>query len=626
MRHSIRSKRILKTLALRGVGPRRQHEFDLLAPAVHVLFLYCDLRGALRAAIDLFAAVATELSAELEAAAYTQPVPRELWGRLTACLGAGEVLLGNYARGENYLLDCLPYLQADKERAFALAYLGQAAAESGELVLARTRLDESLAISRQCNDFAGMAHALQVLEVGRPFVEAQRLAAESLACARKAGRPDLIASRLNQFGWHTWCLGDYATADACWREGITLCEQLGLRGENAWPLDCLGLAAWFQGDMETAERDIGEALAIYSEAGRQFAIGMCKAELAMVLASTRRFPQAIAMAREAVAITRGVNGQMMLIVSLSHLGTVLGASGELEEARRTLHEAVRRAWDCQYLFSLMMAFYAYAELLVSESHSAGLPGSREHLGLAATLLSCVCTQPAAWQAYKDKAAQLLTLIESALPAAVFSAAIQAGRSKTVEAARRHAAGEQCVKRSQMPHSEPQQGTVRCRASDASSALFERLDGTRTSRPAPDRRRSIQPGHCGRTRHHAGHGQVVCQPDPRQAGRAEPHAGGCPRPGTRAAGLTCSNIMYLSAAAVPPADTAGLCAQRRAAGSSRSTAAQSAGRAAPSQESSRVHLRPTAEAAARRLLCWRQWPPYRRCGHTPCAARAGRVWR
>ena len=453
------------------------HEFDLLAPAVHVLFLYCDLRGALPAAIDLFAAVIPELSVELEAAAYTQPVSQELWGRLTAYIGAGEVLLSNYARGQNYLLGCLPYLQAAKERAFALAYLGQAAAESGELVLARTRLEESLAISRQCNDFAGMAHALQVLEVGRPFVEAQHLAAESLACARTAGRPDLIASRLNQFGWHTWCLGDYATADACWREGITLCEQLGLRGENAWPLDCLGLAAWFQGDMETAERYIGEALAIYSEVGRPFAIGMCKAELAMVLASRRRFPQAIALAREAVAITRGVNVQMMLIVSLSHLGTVLCASGELEEARRTLHEAVRRAWDCQFFFSLMMAFYAYAELLVAETHSAGLPGSRGDLGLAAMLLSCVCTQPAAWQAYKDKAVQLLTIIESALPAPVYSAAVLAGESQPVgrlvetllESKRE---GITDVLELTSAKSRAVQSPVQ--SPDASSALFERL--------------------------------------------------------------------------------------------------------------------------------------------------------
>ena len=93
-------------------------------------------------------------------------------------IGAGEVLLGNYARGQNYLLGCLPHLQAAKERAFALLYLGQAAAESGELALARTQLEESLAISRQCNDFAGMSQALHMLQVGRPMVEAQRLAAK----------------------------------------------------------------------------------------------------------------------------------------------------------------------------------------------------------------------------------------------------------------------------------------------------------------------------------------------------------------------------------------------------------------------------------------------------------------
>ncbi|MFN8467235.1 MAG: LuxR C-terminal-related transcriptional regulator [Caldilineaceae bacterium] len=450
----------------------RQHEFEVLSPAVDALFLYCNVRGALRAGIDLFAAVVTELSVELEATASVQPILRELWGQLIARVGAGEVLLSNYARGEKYLLDCLPHIQADKERAFVLAYLGQAAAESGELVLARTRLDESVAISRQCNDYAGMAHTLQVLEVGKPFVEAQRLAAESLACARKAGRPDLIATRLNQFGWHTWCLGDYATADACWREGVTLCAQLGLRGENAWPLDCLGLAAWFQGDMETAEREIGEALAIYSEAGRPFAIGMCKAELAMVLASTRRFPQALALAREAVAITRGVNGQMMLIVSLNHLGTVLGASGEFEEARRALYEAVRRAWDCQFFFSLMMAFYAYAELLVAESHNAGLPGSRGDLGLAATLLSCVCTQPAAWQAYKDKAAHLLTLIEPAVPAAVFNAAIQAGRSKTVEELVHTLLASNSEAITDAPQDSAWNGSVQ--STDSSSVLFESL--------------------------------------------------------------------------------------------------------------------------------------------------------
>ena len=69
-------------------------------------------------------------------------------------------------------------------------------------------------------------------------------------------------------------------AETYWQEGIALCEQLGLRGENAWPLDCLGFAAWCQGDMAAAERYIEAALAIYAEVGRQAHIGMCMAELA----------------------------------------------------------------------------------------------------------------------------------------------------------------------------------------------------------------------------------------------------------------------------------------------------------------------------------------------------------
>ena len=43
----------------------QQHEFALLAAAVHPLFLYCDVRGTYREGMILFAAAAEELDAEL---------------------------------------------------------------------------------------------------------------------------------------------------------------------------------------------------------------------------------------------------------------------------------------------------------------------------------------------------------------------------------------------------------------------------------------------------------------------------------------------------------------------------------------------------------------------------------
>ena len=90
-------------------------------------------------------------------------------------LGACEVMVGNYQRGEQLLQDGLQLITQDWERAFTLAYLGLAATERGELALSRTRLYDSLAISRQCNDAAGMATCLAPIQLGESdYAEACR--------------------------------------------------------------------------------------------------------------------------------------------------------------------------------------------------------------------------------------------------------------------------------------------------------------------------------------------------------------------------------------------------------------------------------------------------------------------
>ena len=85
----------------------------------------------------------------------------------------------------------------------------------------------------------------------------------------------------------------------------------------------IGSRAWCQGDMVAAEHYIGEALAIYTELGRKTSIGMCQADLTPVLVSKGELQQAIALAQQAVAITRAVDGHNMLTVSLCYLGSGL---------------------------------------------------------------------------------------------------------------------------------------------------------------------------------------------------------------------------------------------------------------------------------------------------------------
>jgi len=207
---------------------------------------------------------------------------------------------------------------------------------------------------------------------------------------------------------------------------------LNLLYEKAWTLDLIGNAAWVEEDLTFAEQCVREALVIYTEVGHQRGIGFCKAELGWVLASVGQVEQAVTVAQEAVIITHTVNSQMILTLCLNYWGVVLSAAGDLAAARRSLVEAVQRAWAHRYLYNLMTAVYYLAELLVLESRTLDPPGALERQTLAITALSCVRTQAATWHFFKDKAAQLQAQIEGALPADLRATASVCGQTSTLE--------------------------------------------------------------------------------------------------------------------------------------------------------------------------------------------------
>lgn len=408
-----------------------QQEFALLTPAVHALFLYCDVMGSFRTGKALFAQALVELQAEITTAT-NQSTQQPLWVQAFVRLGVCEVMLTDIAQGEQHLQDVLSFA-ADRERALALLYLGFAATDRGDLPLGHTYLQESLAISQRCNDFAGMADVLQRFAEGSSnYPEACHQCAESLALWRQVGRPDRIARAMNYLAWNTWCAGDYPLARAYWREGMARCEQLALPFEKAWLLDCIGNDAWVENDMPFAEQCVREALTIYTEVGHQRGIAFCKAELGWVLTNVGQVEQAITLTQEAVAIAQAVNSQMVLTLCLNYLGVALMAAGDLTAACRALMEAIERAWAQRYLYNLMNAFYYVAELLVLESNALDHSAALERQALAVTALSCVRTQPATWHFFNEKAAQLQAKIEEELPADMCATAIASGQSCALE--------------------------------------------------------------------------------------------------------------------------------------------------------------------------------------------------
>jgi tetratricopeptide (TPR) repeat protein len=410
-----------------------QRDFALLARAIHALFLYCEIRGHFREGVSLFAAAAAELTAAAAASATNPPDLQPLLGRVLARLGACEVLLTSHKSAVNPLEQALRYVTTDWERAFTLAYLGKSAKGRGESPTGQALLRQSLGLSRQGQDPGLMALGLFFLSnSASDYTEAVRACEESLALWRQVGRPDRIADVLGWVAWYICCLGDYAKAIAYWQESIPIYIELGMQSALAWALDSLGFVAWCQGDLATAQSYLQEAAEIYRTIGTPSGVGMCLAELALVLHAGGAVEQAVALARQAVAILRDTENLMMLIVSLYSLGAALISAGDFVAARQALGEACQRALVAEISYFVANTFYYFAELLVLESHDADLPLALEHKSLAVALLSCVRSQSATWQIYKDKAAQLQAEIEDSLPTEMCATAIAHGQNSTLE--------------------------------------------------------------------------------------------------------------------------------------------------------------------------------------------------
>jgi len=408
-----------------------QRDSSLLAHAIHALFLYCEIRGTPREGISLFA----EAAAALTPAAHTTNPPdlQSLLGQMLARLGACEVVLTNHKSGVNSLEQALQYLTTDWERSFTLAYLGFAVIRDGEASAGQSLLGQSMALSRRCQAPGLTALGLFFLaNSASEYTEAVRGCEESLALWRQVGRPDRIVDVLGWVAWHVCRLGDYAKAIAYWQESIPVYTELGMQGSLAWALDSLGLAAWCQGDLAAAQSYLQEAAALYRTIGMSAGVAMCLADMVPVLRAGGAVEQAVAVARQAVATAGDTENLMMLIVSLYSLGAALIGAGDVAAARQALTEACQRALVAQFREFVATTFYYFAELLVLESQDADLPLSLARKSLAMTLLSCVPTQSATWQIYRDKAAQLQAEIEDALPADLHATAIARGQSCTLE--------------------------------------------------------------------------------------------------------------------------------------------------------------------------------------------------
>ena len=134
--------------------------------------------------------------------------------------------------------------------------------------------------------------------------------------------------------------GDVEAAERFAQGALALAREHGDRRQAAVALGLLGSVAWLRGDLAAAEMLQEKSIVEASAAGdeREWLLG--RGDLALVVGSTGDYPRAIALEREVVARARERQDITVLLPVLSNLGYHLFLSGETEDARRTLEEAV----------------------------------------------------------------------------------------------------------------------------------------------------------------------------------------------------------------------------------------------------------------------------------------------
>jgi predicted ATPase/DNA-binding CsgD family transcriptional regulator len=156
-------------------------------------------------------------------------------------------------------------------RAKALSGGGFLAWMQGDQVLARSQLEESVALWREVGDKQGLAQALRFLsgsfESRGDYAAARPLAEESVKLFREGEDTFGLGITLSRLGITALAQGDYEVARAALEEGVEICRSIEDDWALALALRNLGIGALRESKHEEAVARLAESLGVLKETG-----------------------------------------------------------------------------------------------------------------------------------------------------------------------------------------------------------------------------------------------------------------------------------------------------------------------------------------------------------------------
>ena len=268
--------------------------------------------------------------------------------RTTGALWRFWKIRGHWAEGRRWLERALASGSGAPGlvRARALIGAGALAADRGDHAQAVTLYEESLALYRELNDKAGIAHSLNGLGTVAAYrgdnEHAAALLEDGLALMRELGDTRGVAISLSNLAQLAWRQGDYARAVALQEEGLALDREMGDTEGIASSLSNLGILARQLGDYARAAALQEESLALKRDLGHTRGIAASLENLGGVAREQGDYARAMALYEEGLAIMRALGDLRGVALSLNNLGAVACDRGEYERAGALLEESLIR--------------------------------------------------------------------------------------------------------------------------------------------------------------------------------------------------------------------------------------------------------------------------------------------
>jgi predicted ATPase len=246
-----------------------------------------------------------------------------------------------------------------KVAAKALSGAGTLAHVQGDLAVAQSRTEASLAIWQEVGDKHGVANSLNNLGILAALQGDYSMARvrfeESLALRRKLGDKLGIATSLSNLGRVLNSQGDQASARLLLQEAIEIQRQLGNTKGVAYTLNELGNVVRDQGDHNAAHSLYAECLMLYSELKDTWAIACFLEDIASLAVAESKPESALRLVGAGTAVRAAIDAprspdeqahlERMLDPVRQALGEETAASALAEGRAMSLEQAIAYAMN-----------------------------------------------------------------------------------------------------------------------------------------------------------------------------------------------------------------------------------------------------------------------------------------